>query len=253
MVTTRRWTVPDVLATGLDLQPLPTPPVVIPDGPVPSRLSGQWITEGYPLAEMLGTSAADRIDATGGDPTGWVSDTVARCLKAANPRLRSGVSLSMLIFAGERALHPLESRASAAEQGRPCWSDLVREIWPERRGDTVLIIVTADTKKRIWQDAQLGVLGSRTPVLHYDRSQARAGVRRIDWPVLIDTLDAIEEVYDRGFTKRQIAHGLLSATAARQQNGSAWTVAAERRLLTIRQRESFPLALTFAQHSDTEE
>ena len=184
----RHWTVPDVLVAGLDLQPLSTQPRLIPDGPAPSRLDGRWITEGYPLGEMLGTSAADRINATGGDPTGWISDAAARCLKAANPRLRSGVSLSMLIVAGERALHPMESRASAVEQGRPCWSDLVRDIWPRLRGETVLIIVTADTKKRIWQDAELGPLGSRTPVLRYDRAAAESRVLRIDWPELIDTL-----------------------------------------------------------------
>lgn len=250
-MTTEWPTVPGLLARGLCLQPLPDPPQTIPgDEPAYCRPSGSYISEGYRLGDVTGGSTSDLLDAFLGNPLGWVSDDAARCLKAANPRLKSGVHNSLLIFAGSPAYRPMESRESARLQNRPCWSELVRDVWPARQGETMLMIVTADPKKRIWQKGEVGLLGNDTPVLHYDRGQSINGVHRIDWAELIDTLDIVERAYDLKFTKQQIRDGLLWATKTVAAVG--WDVAAEleRTLIMARQRGSFRLALTFAQRTE---
>lgn len=121
----------DLLAEGLALPALATPPQ-----PVPERtccaITGQPITQGYPVADMVTGATAEFLDCFRGGLAGWVSEAAGRCFKSANPRLGNPCARSHLIFAGGPAYMPLIARESAARQGRRCWSDLVREVWPEQ-------------------------------------------------------------------------------------------------------------------------
>jgi hypothetical protein len=237
----------DLLAEALSLPAPPTAPVDLPPG-TSCAITGQPITRGYPVADMVTAATAEFLDCFRGGVHGWVSEAAARCFKSADPRKGNPCARSHVIFAGGPAYMPLISRDSAAaDEARPCWSDLVRAVWPKHAGRPMLAMLTTDTKKRLWIRARVGSLGSRTPVLVYDAGLALNEVRLVDWPALLECLDIIEEVYTAGFVKEAILTGLYGQTKAIEQCGLSQTREWERLLRDWRPRPEFAVALLIAQ------
>ncbi len=236
----------DLLVRGLSLPGLSTPPRPVPPGTC-CAITGQPISEGYPVAEMVTDATAEFLDCFRGGIDGWVSEAAARCFKSADPRKGNPCARSHLVFADGTYYGPLISHEAALEQGRACWSELVRQVWPERAGQQCLAVLTTDTKKRLWIRARVGSLGSRTPVLVYDSALGIDQVRLLDWSALVECLDLVEKVYSAGFPKQAIGESLYGQTRAIEQAGLRQTGAWERLLRDWRPRPEFAVALLIAQ------
>ncbi len=208
----------DFLAVGLKLGPLPAPPIAVPVG-THCALTGQPLTCGYPVSTMVTPATAEFLDHFRGGIDGYVSDAAARCYKSANPRSGNPCARSVVTFADNSCWNPLIASVSAHEQGRPCWSEFVRELWPSRAGQMCLIILTTDTKKRLWPSARIGALGPRTPVYYYDSKTAGNGTIMVDWPRMVECLELIESIYRLGFPKTAMGESLYSASKIAQAVG----------------------------------
>lgn len=243
----------DLLAVGFRLPSLPKLPGVVPAG-TRCAITGQPIEVGYPVSDMVTDATAEFLDAfRGGDGiTGWVSEAAARCFKSANPRTGNPCAKALLVFESEPAWHPMIARESARTGGRPCWSELVREIWPARRGQHVLAILTTDTKKRLWPRARVGSLGHATPVLYHDSATDESRVLLIDWAFLVWMLDLVEESYSAGYPKSAIRESLYMAGKVARES-LARTGEWERRLVPWRGQPEFTVALLIAQKREEEE
>ena len=232
-------TIADLLAPALGAT-YDEPPVQF-DRPRPCVITGQLVTEGYEIPPLMLASSSEFLDLVHGDLTGVMSVNACRVFKS------SWNMGSRLIFEDGTAHHPLIAREPAAEQGRACWSSLVRDIWPSRAGQQMVAIVTTDTKKRIWERAKVGRLGLHTPVLHYDMESNTLATTEMNWPRLLECLAFIEEVYSLGFVKPVIARGLYSQHAQLSKVGLARSMAYERTLKPWRAAPEFLFALLIAQ------
>jgi|GEM_PF-3898474 len=241
----------DLLANGLRLPMPERAPEPVPAGTC-CAITGQPITAGYPVADMVTSATAEFLDCFRGGVDGWVSEAAARCFKSADPRSGNLCARSHFIIADGPAYMPLISRQAAQEQGRPCWSNLVRSVWPQYAGRQCLIMLTTNTKKRLWIRARVGALGTRTPVLCYDSGMALDQVRLVDWPSLIECLDVIEELFTAGYSTDAIGVSLYSQTKAIAQAGFAQTRRWERLLKDWRPRPEFAVALLIAQKREEE-
>lgn len=238
----------DLLARGLDLPPLPQPPLELPAGTT-CAITGQPIRHGYRVADLTTDATTEFLDAFRGGVDGYVSESAARCFRSANPRAGNPCARSHLAFADGTYYAPLIARESALAQGRPCWSELVRAVWPARAGEQCLVLLTTDTKKRLWPYARVGALGPRTPVYLYDAASGEAGVTWVDWAALLACLDLVEEVYSQGFPKSALRRGLPSAPAACLRAGLGAARRWERALAPWRERAELRLAVLIAQRA----
>lgn len=236
----------DLLAAGLDLPPVAEAAEPVPPGTV-CALTGQPLTTGYPRRLMTTEATTEFLDHFRGDVHGWVSESAARCYRSANPRAGNPCARSILAVqegAGAvRLWSPLIARESAAAQGRPCWSALVRLAWQAHAGRPVLAILTTNTKKRLWPRARVGALGSRTPLYYYDSDTQGDGVLWLDWPRLLACLDLVEELYTAGFPKPVLRTCLLRKTDADPLRA----LAGERALAPWRGTPEFRVAALIAQ------
>ncbi len=239
-------TVPDLLVRGLDLPPVDTTePVAVPAGTT-CAITGQSIVEGYPIQTLCSDATAEYLDTFRGQPCGYLGEAASRAF-----RWQRQTSLAAMIFADGTCYRPLISRTSAAQDpARPCWSDLVRAVWPERRGEECLILLTTEMKKRLWPRARAGVLGSATALYLYDASYSVAESRVVDWPALLECLGLVEEVYTAGFVKDRIRHGLWSYHRMVEEVGIAQSACWERALAGWRARPEFLSALLIAQKQE---
>jgi len=146
----------------------------------------------------------------------------------------------------ELALGKLKKRIGDVS-GRGCWSQLVRSIWPERKGQQCLVIFTTDTKKRLWIKARVGALGSCVPVLIYDSGSAQDVIKFVNWPRLIECLDVVEEAYSYGFAREIIRRNLFISTKIAQEVGIAKTREMEKMLSAWRRNAEFALAVLISQ------
>ena len=242
----------DFLVRGLGLPALAAEPQVVPAG-TECAITGEPIEVGYPVAEMVTSATAEFLDCFRGGVDGYVSEAAARCFKNADPKKGNPTARSFLIFEDGTAYLPLINRQAATEQGRPCWSQLVREVWPSRAGQRCLSILTTDTKKRLWIRARIGQLGERTPILVYNSESAQNAVVFVNWCVLEMSLDIVEEVYAAGFVKASIASSLFRQWKMVELNGMEAVSAWERDLGVVRGMDEFPIALLMAQRPDKEE
>lgn len=236
----------DFLARGLCLGPLDLAAVAVPAG-THCAITGQPIEAGYRVADMVGDATAEFLDCFRGGVGGWVSESAARCFKNADPRKGNVTSRTVMIFEDGTYYNPLIAREQAEVQGRPCWSALVRDVWPARAGQRVLIILTTDMKKRLWIRARVGTLGNRTPVLYYDGKTAGNEVLLVDWLRLIGCLDCVEGVYSRGFPKEAIRDSLYRASKIALNVGMLATMNMEQRLAVWRGTPEFQVATLIAQ------
>lgn len=235
-------TVASLLVRGLGLGPVELAAAEAPPDTT-CAMTGVPITQGYPIQALCSDATAEYLDTFRGQPCGWLGEDAARAF-----RWQRLTSLAAMIYADGTCYRPLISRESAAkDETRPCWSDLLRAVWPERRGEEVLILLTTDMKKRLWPRARVGVLGSATPLYLYDAGLSVAQSLTVDWPALLDCLHLVEEVYTAGFVKERIRTGLWSYHKKVEEVGIGNTARWERALAGWRARPEFLPALLVAQ------
>jgi len=237
----------DFIVRGLRLPALPDPPHPLNGNGICCAITGQPISEGYPVADMVTEATAEFLDCFRGGVGGYVSEGAARCFRNADPRRGNPTARAVMIFADGTYYNPLISRASAIAQGRSYWSGLVREVWPARKGQQVLIILTTDMKRRLWPRARIGALGACTPMFCYDPDLGLNGVRIVDWGKLIGCLEVVEKVYSLGFPKQVIETSLYIASKVAQGIGLGETRALEREVAVWRPCAEFAIALLIAQ------
>jgi hypothetical protein len=234
----------DLLVRGLQLGPLDEPPVPVPPGTV-SCISGQPLTEGYPARDMFTGTLSESMDLCHGNPDGWVSANEAITWRNNDPRQGMKPSRQCLIFEDDSYYYPLINLASAKKAKRPCWRDLVREVWPTRKGERMLMLLSDAPHKRMWPAAVVGELGSRSPVYVYNGDVART--LYLDWPAFIECLDLVEAVYALGFSKEGIGEGLLSNYNVAKGVGFGEALRLDWELGAWRSRPEFTVGLILAQ------
>lgn len=250
-----------LLARGLGLPDPDRAPEAVPPGtrcaiggePLLVRdADGSVRWEGYPVRDLVTGATAEFLDTYRGEMHGHVSRDAAACLRSANPRAGNPCARSHLAFDDGTYFGPLINRDSALAQGRPCWRDLVRAVWhgPDaRRGQRCVVVVTTDTKKRLWPRARVGQLGQSTAVYLHDSGLDVSGVRMVSWVELLRCLDDVEEVYRAGFGKASIG-ATLWRDPAFAAVGVAATRAYESLIAPWRARPEFAMALLIAQRAD---
>jgi hypothetical protein len=206
-------------------------------------ITGQPITEGIPWKRVIPSSTGEYLDLMHGMAFKYMSVAAAMAFKG------SWNMGSRLIFEDGTMYHPYISAESAAESDRPCWSDLVRSVWPERSGHNCLCIVANDFKKKVWPRASVGPLGPNTPVYLLDTERFVSKNLVIKWSHLIEVLDFVEEVYAAGFSKRAIGKSLFSDYAALSEN-LRQAMDYEERLALLRPSPEFMVSILIAQRSD---
>lgn len=254
-------TVTDLLARGAGIAPPADIELVtdIPPGEACVITGSQLDGVGYRCTDIVTDAVSEFVDTFGGRPsTGYMSVSAAACFKSANPRTGNPCARGHLaIDTGDGSVwyaSPMVSRESAVRQGRPCWSDAVRAVWPEHEGRVALTMIVDDFKRRLWPYATVGALGPRTPVyLHDGALFGVESVVRVDWPALLGCLDAVERVYALGFSKPAIRDGLLHQTKAVNAIGVVAAVRLECDIAPLRATPEFQIALVIAQLPAAEE
>lgn len=239
-------TLTDLIANGYSLGSLPSPPQpVLPN--TRCALTGAIIDAGYPVMDIVSDAQGEWWETFNGQPDGWLSESAARCwILGSNPKKDLRCSKSMAVF-GDAAFEPMISQKSANEQGRPSWRDLVRYAWDQHRGQSCAIVLSTDTKKRVWWRGRAGILGTNTPVLIYDTGYSLFRVVNIDWAAMLDDLAVIESVYAMGFSKGGINTSLFKESKIVESVGIAQVIAAEKKLSQLRKSERFLFCLLIAQ------
>ncbi len=204
-------------------------------------ITGQMVSTGYRARDIIPSTTSEFLDLLHGDPDGVMSPVAARVYKS------SWNMGSWVVFASGDCYHPLIDRKAALAQERPCWSDLVRAIWPGRAGDQLVAILTTDTKKRVWEKARIGALGAATPVLVYNMERSVFHVLSIDWPQMLECLDLVKRVYTLGFSKTTIAEGLYVEYTRMNEIGFSRVMELERELRAWRNRPEFEFVILIAQ------
>jgi hypothetical protein len=196
-------TVSDFLVGTMNLPELKTKPQKL-NGVHRCALSGASIEVGYPVGEIITGATGDTLGLMNGNvANGYLSVPTARCFKGI--RNVGGI----VAFEDGTFYKPLISRDSAEKDvARPCWSGLVREIWPVRQGQRLVCILSTDVKKRTWPRAFVTTLGETTRVYLYDSSRFLKENAFINWPEMLDVLDFVEAVYTAGFSKPDIETSL---------------------------------------------
>lgn len=233
-------TMTDMLARGLNAEPLAQAPLKTPLG-ARCAVTGAPLERGYRCLDVVPKAAGEFLDMLRGEPQGWLSESAAR--------LFNGTATwnlgSRLVFEDGTMFWPLIARPKEGE--RPYWSQLVRQVWRERAGQRCVAILTVDVKKRLWPLARLGVLGPYTPVTIYDAEQDVRLTVTINWPALLLMLDAIETIYTAGFSKRAMRASLFSDFKRTQEVGYDLTRGWERQLAGWRGSNEFVMATLIAQ------
>lgn len=223
-----------LLARGHDLPPV-------------TKKRAKPVGGGYRMNDLLTSATSEVLDTFRGQLHAVVSDDFARVFCSANPRTGNPCAGNQLIFEDGTAWRPFINRESATDE-RPCWSDLVRSIWPVRRGEQCLILVVDDFKKRLWPYARAGVLGSQTPVFLHDYTwHGVETVETVDWPRLLACLDLVEDIYTLGWPKTAIRDSLISHLPLVQELGATRVMELEHGLAAWRGRAEFRVALMIAQ------
>lgn len=239
-------TTADLLVAGLQLPPLDESPHPTPPGTC-CALTGQPISVGYPRSAMTTDATNEFLDHFRGDVHGWVSDNAARCYKNSDPKRGNVTARTCLVFEDGTYYWPMISAESAAKQGRPCWSALVRQVWPVRKGQRMMAILTTDMKRRLWPRARVGILGERTPIYYHDADTCFSGVMMVDWDALLLVLGWVEQAYQAGFVKRSIRRSLWRQMTTAEEVGLRQTQDMERFLSCWRGKPAFMVAVLIAQ------
>lgn len=242
--------VADLLAAAFPLPELRIPPEMVPAG-TRCAISGRPLTTGIRVSDVTTGSTTEFLDQFRGGLYGYVSEAAAQCFRSADPRKGNILARSLAVFDGEPGMLPLIARERAMAEGRPCWSDLVRSVWPRWRGRRCVLIISTDTKKRLWPRARVGALGGQTPVYYYDGPTAGNSTLYVDWPRLSACLELVEEIYTAGWPKAAIRTSLYCAGSMAQGDlgrVKLW----ERELAEWRGRSEFIVTVLIAQRRGEE-
>lgn len=175
--------------------------------------TGQSLTDGYRLQDVI-SSATNDFGVYRGLHDGYISVDTARCYNGSNPKSNPPCmicSKSMAVI-GEVGYQPLISDVAAQEQNRPWWSQLVRAIWEENAGKPCVVILSTDTKTRVWHQSHVrsGILGHSTPVTVYNPDWPINQTVTVDWPVMLADLETIEKIVSAGFWNNSLKTGLFT-------------------------------------------
>jgi len=203
-------------------------------------IGGEHISTGIPWKRIIPSSTAEYLDLMHGMAFQYLSISAAIAFKG------SWNMASRLIFEDGEMHHPYIAAKSAAKSERPYWSELVRSVWPERKGENCLCIFAGDFKKKVWPMATTGPLGTNTPVLLFDPDRFVLKNLSVNWGRMIETLDFVEVVYRAGFNKRAIETGLYQCYAALVDHGSV-AIEWESRLANMRDTPEFAVSILIAQ------
>lgn len=247
----------DILAAAMNLPPLGQQLMPIPGGAY-CAITGVALEAGYRVMDIAPPTVSDYADVFNGNLHGWLSVSAAQMFAAKTPIGGSGSRANQLAspewnfgsrvaFADGTQYHVLIAHDQAEKQGRPYWSRLARELWPEREGQQCVMILATDVKKRTWHRARAGFLGARTPVYIHAPEFDFSGLQYCDWPRLLACLDTIETAYALGFSKDSIRASLLADYKRTAAYGFPETRALDIALNDIRMATEFLPALIMAQ------
>lgn len=167
----------------------------------------------------------------------------ASLFKAQNPRTNNNGSKAMCVI-GNMAGFPVIARDSAEKFQRPCWTDIVKAA---PMGVPCIIIVSTNTKKRVWPIAIKGVIGPNTPVTISDNDLNMNETIFIDWADMLKDLVVVEAFMTRGQTKTILFNSLLKGVSF----PDGWTVdeiiEAEKIMEEIRGKRHAPFIRLIAQ------
>lgn len=234
-------TVPDLMVRGMAIPELDKPALVDCPPGAHCCITGEPIERGYVAQKIVPSAAGEFLELMGGDVMGYMSEMAARAFKG------SWNLGSRFIFEDATHYHPLLNAKSAAKQDRACWSQLVRDVWPDKRGMRYVAILATDYKKKIWPRAVVGTLGEQAPILVFDASRNLLQNVTVDWRRLVEALDFVESVYTAGFVKPAIESNLLSSNKAVAENGLYQSIDWENHLKTLRGTPEFTVAAIIAQ------
>ena len=246
----RMGSLPQLTARGFGLAVSDRERVACPVG-TRCSLSGEEIDFGYRIADIVSAAQGEWWETFNGNPFGYLSEAAAACWLASNPKRDMRMSKSFAVF-GDAAYEPMVSQKSADAQGRPSWRDLVRTAWERHRGEPCALVLSSDTKKRVWWRGRSGTLGGNTPVLIYDTGQVGLfEVRMIDWPAMLGSLELVEAAYAGGFYQGDVATTLMQNITACERIGWAAVVEMERSLGAARRSDHWPFVRLIARGVDT--
>ncbi len=166
--------------------------------------------------------------------------------KAQNPRTNNNGSKAMCVI-GDMAGFPVIARDSAEKFQRPCWTDIAKTA---PMGARCVIILSTNTKKRVWPIAIEGVIGPNTPVTISDNDLNMNETIFFDWGDMLEDLAIIEAFMDRGLVKTMLFNSLLTKLPL-----SDWTMEeilqAEDVMRIIREKRHAPFVHLIAQKEAT--
>jgi hypothetical protein len=142
----------------------------------------------------------------------WVHDACALVMDERKQWDRSLVAFSGAQDDPGEVVWPATAVDPASPgQARPLW----RETWlslakPELHGRRCVIIVTSDTKPRLWYRARLGRIGIMTPVLMHLPEEGTSAVQTVNLEQVAEDLLVCEELLDAGFSRGAIQHNLFA-------------------------------------------
>lgn len=206
--------------------------------------TGQPLAEGYRLQDVI-SSATNDFGVYRGLHGGYISVATARCYNGSNPKSNPPCmicSKSMVVI-GETGYQPLISDIAAQDQGRPYWSQLVRSIWVEDAGQSCVIILSTDTKTRVWHQphVRVGVLGHSTPVTIYNPDWPINRTVAADWPEMLADLETAETIVSAGFWNSSLKSGLFTQKKGVESIPFPQTWEWERELQTLRPKSHWPI------------
>jgi len=144
-----------------------------------------------------------------------------------------------LVATPSAGLKPTVSR----QPDRPRWVDLILAD----RNEPAVLVMTSNTKRRLWPAAQVSLPGAPLPVLFVHEDTERLLV--VDRDALAECLYLVTECLDDGHSKAAIASSLLRAGNL-ERLPRAWRH--ERELQFWRGRDEFLISLFIAQRQEEE-
>lgn len=230
-----------LLSQHINAKPPNGKPIELPDGSF-CAVGGNPITVGYRVLDTVPKSYGRFMETFTGD---YLSEEAAICL-ANDWNLGC-----RMVFEDGTHYHPLISKEQAEKQGRPCFSQIAREVWPSKMGQACVILIASDVKKRLWTIAQSGRLGSQTPVAILAADYDVEEHRWINWERLVQLLDFIEVIYSSGFSKDVISRNLMRRIKTGGDVDLRTVYHWEEQLQTLRFETEFFPALVIAQADES--
>lgn len=167
--------------------------------------------------------------------------------KAQNPRTNNNGSKAMCVIDGKGGF-PVIARDSAAKFDRPCWTDIVKEA---PIGTPCVIILSTNTKKRVWPIAAEGFIGNNTPVTISDNDLKLNTTIFIDWVDMLKDLQIVEGFIDRGLTKTALFYTLINTLKFPDGWDANSILEAEAVMSKIRAKKHAPFVQLIAQKSNS--